>query len=264
MKTTPPPAAPPATAGAAPSTAARVSDRLTESLVDPPPGKRPGPAQRRDGWTPDRIRSFLGTLAQCGVVADAARAAGMSVQSAYALRNRAAGRAFHLAWNAALQLARRRIADAVMSRAIHGCVDLIVRDGEIWGERHRYDNRLTMAVLTRLDRQVLSDDDESEDSRLVAEEFEEFLDLVSDGGDGADRFIAARRKAERRYAPSREARLLRRLESYRRSRAGMPDGQDPASGEAGPDDSGHAAVAALFERLGDLAAGEAGEDPQQP
>ena len=47
---------------------------------------------RHDGWTPERLRTFLETLAACGVVADACRAASMSPQSAYALRNRRAGR----------------------------------------------------------------------------------------------------------------------------------------------------------------------------
>jgi hypothetical protein len=232
MKAKPEPAAPPAAAGARPSTALCVSDRLT-AAVEQPTGKRParaqrpGRAQRHDGWTPARIRTFLATLAECGVVADAARAAGMSVQSAYALRNRGSGRAFHLAWNAALLLARRRLADEVMSRALNGCVELIVRDGMVWGERHRYDNRLTMAVLARLDHQALSHAQPYEAVRLVADEYDEFVRLVCAGGEGADNFLAIRAKAEDRSCRSREARLLRRLESYRRRRVGMPYTVEP-------------------------------------
>lgn len=210
----------------APATSTRLTelvDRAQQAARD----KSPGRAGRHDGWTPDRIRTFLDALADCGVASDAARAAGMSVQSAYRLRNSAAGRAFHLAWNAALQLARRRLADEVMSRALHGCVDVIVRDGQIWGERHRYDNRLTMAVLARLDRQAQLDDHDNEDTRLVAEEFDEFVDLVSAGGDGADRFIGTRRTAERGFFGSREARLLHRLENYRRNRTGIPEDKAP-------------------------------------
>lgn len=259
MNSKPDPVAP-TTASSLPAAAlpgGGISARLSESLVaealDAGRDRRPGRARRSDGWTPDRIRTFLAALAECGVVEDAARAAGMTRQSAYRLRNRAAGRAFHLAWNAALQLARRRLADELMSRALHGCVDLIVRDGEVWGERHRHDNRLAMAMLTRLDRQAASADREDEDVRLVAEEYDEFVDLVVAGGDGADLFIGARREADRRFCRSREARLLRRLDRYRQSRSGLPDEAEAAD----------PLIAALLARLAETATAADG-DPRPP
>jgi hypothetical protein len=180
--------------------AARLSERLSPALVEPAldagRDRRRGRAQRSDGWTPERIRLFLDTLAECGVVMDAARAAGMSVQSAYNLRNRPAGEAFHIAWDAAELLGRRRVSADALSRTIHGCVDVIVRDGKVWGERHHYDNRLTMAVLTRLDRKAASLDRESRTAQVVAGNFHEFVDLVCDGGAGAAEFIAQRQVAE--------------------------------------------------------------------
>ena len=211
-------------ARAAPSDA-RTSDRLASDLIesalsagrDP----RPGRAGRSDGWTPERIRIFLETLAECGVVGDAARAAGMGRQSAYRLRNRTANRAFHLAWTAAEHLGRRRLADEVMSRALHGCVELIVRNGEVWGERHRFDNRLTMAVLARLDRNVEARDAENRVARLVAEEFDQFLDIVCAGGEGAADFVADRIEADC-WTPEREARTLERCENYRLYGVGLP------------------------------------------
>ena len=177
--------------------ACRVSGELAEALIedalDAGQDSRPGRAQRADGWTPERIRAFLVALSQCGVVKDAAHAAGMSKQSAFALRNRAAGCGFDIAWRAALLLARKRIADEVVSRAFHGCVEVLVRDGKVWGERHRFDNRLTMAVLARLDEQARSHREEDETARLVAEEFDQFVDLVCDEGNaGAHRFVASR------------------------------------------------------------------------
>lgn len=214
--------------------AVRVSDRLTPSLIEAAleasPHRHPGRAQRKDGWTPERIRLFLTALAECGVVADAARAAGMSPKSAYNLRNRTANRAFHLAWSAAEQLARRRLSADLLSRAIHGCVELIVRDGEVWAERHRYDNRLTMAVQTRLDRQAAARDSESRTVRIVAQEFDQFLDIVCDEGRGAARFIAARqdddddpRDEPDAYGPRElhDAELLERAENYARCGAGL-------------------------------------------
>ena len=44
----------------------------------------------------ERRRVFLESLAECGVVQDACRAAGMSPASAYALRQRKAGALFAL------------------------------------------------------------------------------------------------------------------------------------------------------------------------
>jgi hypothetical protein len=38
-----------------------------------------------------------------------------------------------------------------MSRSRHGVIDRIYKNGGLVAERHRCDNRLTMAVLTRLD-----------------------------------------------------------------------------------------------------------------
>lgn len=60
------------------------------------------------GWTPERKVLFHETLAQSGVVLEAARAAGMSAHAAYALRNR--DPLFDTGWEAALTLARRRLA----------------------------------------------------------------------------------------------------------------------------------------------------------
>ena len=97
---------------------ARVSDQLSDNLVDAAldcgRDPRPGREFRADGWTPDRIRLFLHALAECGVVADAARTAGMSLQSAYNLRKSPKGRAFSIAWSAAEQLARRRLSSELM------------------------------------------------------------------------------------------------------------------------------------------------------
>ena len=77
---------------------------------------------------------FLMPLAEWGVVDDAARATAISRRSAYRLRNSARGRAFRLAWQAALLLARQRLGDDLMSRAVNGCVELVYRDGALVGE----------------------------------------------------------------------------------------------------------------------------------
>src|SRR5687768_11198294 len=80
-----------------------VSARLSDSY-EPLTADVRGRAIRQDGFTPDRQRRFLDTLSACGVVADAARAAGVSRDTVYAFRNRPEARAFSLAWDAALLL----------------------------------------------------------------------------------------------------------------------------------------------------------------
>ena len=55
-------------------------------------------------------------------------------------------------WEAALGVARNRLADALLARSIEGSVEYYYRDGELVGEKRHIDNRLGLAVLRRLDR----------------------------------------------------------------------------------------------------------------
>lgn len=149
--------------------------------------------QRHDGWTPERQRIFLETLAECGTVQDACRAAGMSPASAYALRQRKSGALFALGWAAALRHARERLADELLSRAMHGCTETVERGDEII-TRHRFDNRLSMAMLTRLDREAEKFDDAARTVAAVAEDFEAMLECVGAGdAEGQVAFVAAHR-----------------------------------------------------------------------
>jgi hypothetical protein len=179
---------------------------------------RPGYEQREDGWTPERIAIFLNTLAEWGIVGNAAEAAGVTRQAAYALRNSAKGRAFQLAWRAALLLARRRLADDLMSRAINGQVDQLWRDGEPWRERRRQDNRLGLALLTRLDR-IAAEADLDPAASIVADEFEQFVAIAADGGKGAADFVRHRSGFG---GGRREAEALDRSENYLRYGGGHP------------------------------------------
>ncbi|MEA3052334.1 MAG: hypothetical protein QOG72_1237 [Sphingomonadales bacterium] len=107
---------------------------------------------RHDGWTPERKRLFLERFAECGVLVEACEAAGMSAKSAYNLRDR--DPLFAAGLDAACVKARAPLADEAYSRARNGVVERIYRDGAIVAEKHRYDNRLTMAVLARLDSRI--------------------------------------------------------------------------------------------------------------
>ena len=107
---------------------------------------------RKDGWDPGRMAAFIGTLAETGVVTSACRAAGMSAQSAYGLRRR--DRLFASAWEAALSMARERLADELLARSLKGSAEQLLRDGAIVAERHVFDNKLAFAILRRLDRRA--------------------------------------------------------------------------------------------------------------
>ena len=134
---------------------------------------------RTDGWTAERQRTFLERIAAGQTVDAAAQAVGMSKQSAYALRNRAAGAAFAVGWAAANLIARDHIADSLMARALDGQVDTYTRADGTEITRHRYDNRLATTLLIRLDRMVeAAPGPEAHAARIAAREFDAYLDLV--------------------------------------------------------------------------------------
>ena len=115
------------------------------------PAKRftpvPRTCVRHDGWTPAKQSAFIDALAESGCVHEACRAVGLSRTSTSALRTRADAQGFRLAWDAALDVAIRRLADECFSRAIHGEVVPRFYRGEQVGEHRRYDHKLAMFLL---------------------------------------------------------------------------------------------------------------------
>ena len=107
---------------------------------------------RHDGWDGAKMARFCGTLAETGVVTFACRAAGMSAQSAYSLRHRHP--VFDKAWEAAVSIARERLADELLARSLKGGAEQLLKDGCIVAERHTFDNKLAFAILRRLDRRA--------------------------------------------------------------------------------------------------------------
>lgn len=226
-------------------------DEASQGLTSYGPAADGARADRHDGFTPAVEQLYLRTLADTGVVADACRAAGVTRQAAYARRRSASGRPFALAWDAAQLIARGPIGDDVMSRARHGVIDRVYRNGELVAERHRYDNRLTMAVLTRLDRLAEGHGENAPVIRAVAQEFDQFLDLLPQGLQAAEEFVAARLLwqdgiGRHRGGAARPPRLLRGIwrrpaggDRHRRSRPGRDGAVDrradrPRQGERLP------------------------------
>ena len=108
------------------------------------------PVSRADGWTPFARKLFLQVLAETGRVTLACETCCLSKQSAYALRARDS--IFAAGWDAACELARMPLADALYEQALDGLTDTITRDDGTTITRHRFDSRLSIAVLNRLDR----------------------------------------------------------------------------------------------------------------
>ncbi|WP_363321763.1 DUF3597 domain-containing protein [Sphingomonas sp.] len=159
-----------------------------------------GPVETRyDGWTPDKQAIFLRVVSEGHSITHCCRVVRMTKQSAYALRRSARGAGFALGWQAALILGRERLADEMLDRALNGVVETITTpNGEVT-ERHRHDNRLGMAMLSRMDRvaDAARADASHAAARLVAQDFDQYLDLVGrDGGPArAGLFLGARADA---------------------------------------------------------------------
>ena len=151
-------------------------------------------------WTAACQRAFLDELACTGSVMRSAGHVGKSAKGAYGLRFRRDGAAFALGWDAAILVARAMFADMLMDRAIHGFEETSVRDDSNTTRRGKFDNRLSKGMLDRLDKmaeaQALAGSRAAQ-VQLVVQDFENFLDLISKGGMGAEAalFFTARSDA---------------------------------------------------------------------
>jgi len=110
---------------------------------------KPEPSRKVGGWSADRQRIYIETLAETGSVHLSAKAAGLSARSAYALRIRSP--AFSAAWDAAQQLAVGRLSALAFDRAIHGRIEQVYHQGDLVGEKRVPSERLLMWLLARLD-----------------------------------------------------------------------------------------------------------------
>ena len=138
---------------------------------------------RSDGWTPLCRRIFLEVLAETGRVSRACEYCQLTPQSAYKLRAR--DPLFAASWDAACELARAPLADALYERALDGVTDTITRNGEVVAERHRHDNRLSIAVLHRLDRRCDRALDTGANHLPILRHWDEWMKLVGSGEEQA-------------------------------------------------------------------------------
>jgi hypothetical protein len=99
------------------------------------------------GWSARRQRDFIAALAAMGTVLYAARAVGMTKQSAYKLRDRPGAESFAAAWDVALQMGYDEAFGQAIDRALHGITTPRFYKGKQVGTRHRFDYRLAFAAL---------------------------------------------------------------------------------------------------------------------
>ena len=155
---------------------------LDHSADGPPPGagEEPGAARtHHNGWTAGRKAAFLHMLAESGNVRVAASRVALSHQSAYLARRR--DPVFAAAWAAALVLAREAAEQVLASRAIDGVEEDVWCRGERVGTRVRYDSRLLLAHLGRLDKRA-----EESEAGAYAERFDELVARVAGEAPGKD------------------------------------------------------------------------------
>ena len=76
------------------------------------------PAPRRNSITPALQRRFVATLAATGIVNQAARSIGKSMEALYKLRHRPGAEGFAAAWDEALAWGADRLEDCALERAL--------------------------------------------------------------------------------------------------------------------------------------------------
>jgi len=106
---------------------------------------------RIDGWTEEKQRRFIETLADTGLVNMAAKGVGMSRASAYQLRRSEHGAAFARAWDMARAHAGGLVEDILFERAIEGTEEEVLDgSGEVMAVKLVHDNGLLKWLLGHL------------------------------------------------------------------------------------------------------------------
>jgi hypothetical protein len=107
----------------------------------------PHAAPRRNSITPDRQRAFIAELAATGIVSEAARAIGASMEALYKLRHKTGAEEFSAAWDAAVDRGVQRLEDGALARAIRGEERMVVSGGKVLGTEVRHNDALVMFFL---------------------------------------------------------------------------------------------------------------------
>ncbi|ABC62686.1 hypothetical protein [Erythrobacter litoralis] len=151
------------------------------------------------GWTPRRQAVFLRELAATHNVSAAARAVGMSRQSAYRVRARLQGQPFDLAWQAAFRTRFDALAEKALQLAMEGTEVPHFHQGELIHTSRRHDTRLMLGLLALKDRLRRSPPSSREPAFAYdGDDLGELIARVEEGPerwrDGLDEEYAAKRE----------------------------------------------------------------------
>ena len=106
-------------------------------------------APRRNSITPDRQRAFIAALAATGIVTEAARAIGASLEALYKLRRLSGAEGFAQAWDQAIDLGVARLEDCALALAIEGEETPIVSGGAMLGTWRKHNFGFIRFLLTQ-------------------------------------------------------------------------------------------------------------------
>jgi hypothetical protein len=110
----------------------------------------PTPAALSPRWTTAVQRRFCEALARCGNVDKACKSVGKGRTGAYDLRDRAEGKAFAIAWDAALLVVSEEMMDTALEMACEGSVDQILRKGKLIRVRRTSDAQVMLDTVARV------------------------------------------------------------------------------------------------------------------
>ncbi len=96
------------------------------------------PAPRGNSITPERQRAFIAALAASGIVTQAARRIGASLEALYKLRRLPGAEGFAHAWEAALDHGVARLEDCALALALEGEELPIVSGGKLLGTYRKH------------------------------------------------------------------------------------------------------------------------------
>ena len=96
------------------------------------------PCPRGNSITPDKQRKFIAMLAATGIVTQAARSIGKSLEALYKLRHRAGAEGFSAAWDAAVERGLLRLEDCALALALQGEELPIVSAGKLLGTYRKH------------------------------------------------------------------------------------------------------------------------------
>ena len=104
-------------------------------------------APRSNSITPERQVRFVMALAASGIVTQAAREVGVSLEALYRLRNMPGAEDFAGAWDRAIDRGMARLEDCALERAIQGEERVVYRNGKVVGRWRRYVTQLLIFLL---------------------------------------------------------------------------------------------------------------------